>query len=144
MEQQLALVVGRAAGAQHVAVDGGLERVGVPQLERVDGLDVVVGVHEDGRGIGVAARPLGEHRGQPRAVVPHLDRGEAGAPGGVGEPGGAAGDVRVPLGLGADAGDAQPLIEIGEQVVAVLGDEVSFGAHPPDDNLRRWTLIGRW
>ncbi len=45
-------------------------------------------------------------------------------------------DVGVALGLGADAGDAQPLVEVGQQVVAVGVDEVADAvAHLPDDSL---------
>jgi hypothetical protein len=114
VEQQLALVVGCPAGTQHVTIDRRVERVGVPQLQRVDRLHVVMGVDEHGRRVRVGARPFGEHGRQPRAVVPHLDGWETGAPRGVGEPLRAARDVVVMFGLGADAGDAQPLVEIGQ------------------------------
>ena len=66
VEQQLALVVGRAAGPQHVAVDRRVERVGVPQLERVDRLHVVVRRTPGRSGAsGVVARPLGVDGRQP-------------------------------------------------------------------------------
>ena len=117
------------------AVDGRLERVGVPQLERVDRLHVVVGVHKDGRRVRVLARPLGEHGGQPRPVVEDLDGREAGAPRGVGEPLRAAAHVLVVFRLRADARDAQPLVEVGEQVVAVFVDVFAFGGHRPDDSV---------
>ena len=48
----LALVVGRATGEDPVADDDRLERRRGPQVERVDRLDVVVAVDEDGRGVG--------------------------------------------------------------------------------------------
>ena len=46
VEQQLALVVGCAASPQQVTVDRRDERLGVPRLDRVDRLDVVVAVDE--------------------------------------------------------------------------------------------------
>ena len=65
VEQQLPLVVGGAASPQHVAVDGRVEGIGVPELHRVDGLHVVVAVDEhDGR-VRIVARPLGEDAGSP-------------------------------------------------------------------------------
>ena len=135
VEQQLPLVVGRAAGTQDVAVDRRVERVGVPQLDRVDRLHVVVAVDDHRRRVGVGAGPLGVDGRQP-GRRPDLDGREARAPGGVGEPFGAAVHVGVVVGLGADAGDAQPGVEVGEQFVAVFGDEEAFGCHPADDSLR--------
>ncbi len=38
---------------------------------------------------------------------------------------------------GADAGNPQPGIEIGEQVLAVVGDVVAYGGHARDDSLSR-------
>ena len=61
MEQQLALVVGRAPRAKDVAVDGRIEWVRVPQFDRVDGLHVVVPVDHDGRRAAIITSPLGEH-----------------------------------------------------------------------------------
>ena len=117
VEQQLALVVGGTAGAQHVAVDGRVERVGAATARSGRRAARRGGRRRDGRRVRVLARPLGEHRRQPGGR-PDLDGREAGARGRVGEPLGAAGDVAVVLGLGADAGDAQPLVEIVEQVLA--------------------------
>jgi hypothetical protein len=128
MKEQLALVVGRAACTQHVALDGRIERIELPQLQRVYGLHVVVPVDEHDRRIGVVAAPLGVDRGHPGGR-PDLDGREAGAAGGVGEPVGAAQHVGVVLGLGADAGDPQPLVEVGEQVLAVFGHVGAFVAH---------------
>ena len=45
--------------------------------------------------------------------------------------------VFVLVGLGADAGDAQPMVQIGEQFQAVFGDEVTFSCHVADDSLRQ-------
>jgi hypothetical protein len=47
--------------------------------------------------------------------------------------------VGVPFGLGADARDSQPLVQVGEKVGAVVGDEGPFSAavtHFADDSLR--------
>ena len=46
----LTLVVGRAAPEDAAVLDAGLEGRPRPLLERVGGLDVVVGVDDDGRG----------------------------------------------------------------------------------------------
>ncbi len=144
VEQQLALVVGRAAGAQHVAVQGGVERIGVPQLERVDGLDVVVAVDEDGRGVGVVAAPFGVDSREPRAVVEELGGREAGAPSGVDEPFRAAADVGMPVGLGADARDPQPGVKVVEQVLLVVVDVVAFAGHQATITFASWRRTSPW
>ena len=86
VEEDLALVVGGAARVQPVAVDGGLERRVLPEVERRDRLHVVVAVDERGRRAGVVAGPLGED-GRQAGGLPHLDGGEAGAAQGLREAG---------------------------------------------------------
>ena len=49
MQVGVALVVGRATAVDAAVLDGRLERRRVPQVERIDRLDVVVGVDEDRR-----------------------------------------------------------------------------------------------
>ena len=138
VEQQLALVVGRAARTQHVTVDRRVERVGVPQLQRVDRLHVVVAVDEDDRRVRVVAaatprtpraatrrpstpRPSGSRRRAPRRrTIRHCARRRRDGPG-----------------IRADAGNPQPGIEIREQVLAVVGDVVTYGRHARDDSLTR-------
>ena len=85
---------------------------------------------DDGRGIGVVAGPLGEH-GRAAGRRPDLDGREPGPARGLGEPLGAAGDVVVVVGLGADARDAQPLVEVSQQFVLVLVDVLALCAHGP-------------
>ena len=58
MEMDLALVVGRAASEHPVANDDGLERRRGPQVERVDRLDVVMAVDEDGGRVGAGMEPV--------------------------------------------------------------------------------------
>jgi len=116
VEQKLALVVGCAAGVQQIAGDRRVERVGVPQLDRVDGLHVVVAINQyRRRGFvisSVGAAPLGVNSRQARGR-PDLDNREPGLTRRCGEPVGAAMHVAVVLGLSADARNAQPLVEVG-------------------------------
>src|SRR4249920_2681955 len=111
MEQQLALVVGRPSGAQYIAVNGRVERIGPPQLDRVDRLHVVMSVDDDSGRVAIMAAPLREYAGQP-ARGPDLDRREAGPLGCGREPFSAPRDVSVVLGLCADTRYSQPLIQI--------------------------------
>ena len=67
----LTLVIRRAAG-EHPAVDHGrLEGRRLPQIERIDRLDVVVAVDQGGRRVG-RAQPVAVHDGMTRRVR-HLD-----------------------------------------------------------------------
>jgi hypothetical protein len=128
VEQQLSLVVGRAAGEQVLATHRGLERRGHPQLQRVDRLDVVMPVDEHGRRVRLGGRPLGEDR-RHAARVPHLDGGEPVPAERVGQPAGAAPDVRRVGGVGADRRDAQPRVQIGVQRAPVGPDVLPFADH---------------
>ena len=63
MQEDLALVV-RGAPAEDLAVAlGGLERRGMPLVERFHRLDVVVTVDKNGRRAGILGRPVGEDGG---------------------------------------------------------------------------------
>ncbi len=105
---------------------GGLERRVLPQLGRVDRLDVVVPVDERDRGLRVGGRPLGEDGGG-AGRRPDLHDREAGAAERVGQPLGAGRDVGGVRGVGRDRRDAHPRVQIGVQVVEVGGDELAFG-----------------
>jgi hypothetical protein len=127
----LPLVVDGTAGEEFLAADRGLERRPLPQLLRVDRLHVVVAVEHDGRGAVVPAGPLGEHRRQ-AGRLPDLHRREAGPAQRAGEPLGAAAHIRMVLGLGGYRRDAQPLVEVGVQPVAVFGDVRALSGHGPN------------
>ena len=80
VEQHLPLVVGGAPAQQQAVALGGLERRAVPFLQRLDRLDIVVAVDQDGGGSRVRGRPFGEHRGQPAGRgFPHLGDTETSA-----------------------------------------------------------------
>src|SRR5690606_27797504 len=118
------LVVARAAPVDLAVAHLGLERRAVPQLEGLGGLDVVVTVDD--------------HRGQARVVVQAAD--DDGVPRGrqdahVGDPGalhprggppGGGRHVGPPLGVGADAGDAHEVHEVGD-VALLAGGDVTQG-----------------
>ena len=88
----LALVVGGAAADQPMAVDHRLERAVRPQLERVDRLDVVVAVDEDGRrALGVQPVAVDDRMAAGLADLDVLDAGSRSV---VGEPLGGPPDVR--------------------------------------------------
>ena len=109
MGVDLALVVGGAAG-QHVAVpDDRLERRARPEVERIDRLDVVMAVDDDGRRIG-SVKPV---RIDDRVAVRfgHLDVVEAGGPERVGKPGRRAADVGGVLRQRRDAREPKELHE---------------------------------
>jgi hypothetical protein len=80
MEEDLALVVGGAAGQQLPVPLHRLERRRVPFIQRLDRLHVVVAVDEHGRGRWIGGRPVREHGGQPAAIragLPDLGHREA-------------------------------------------------------------------
>ena len=118
---ELALVVGRAPGEHPVADDDRLERRRVPELERVDGLDVVVAVDDDRRGVrrrGASRRRRpGGRRSRPprRARCPSLAGLRRSTP-----PWPAIGCV---LRQGRDAGNAKEFLVRLEPLVAVVVEE---------------------
>ena len=60
VREDLALVVRRAAPVQVIAAHFGLERVGLPQAERIDGLHIIVAIHQHRRASRACAQPLGQ------------------------------------------------------------------------------------
>ena len=120
VEQHLALVVGGAPGQQQAVALGGLERRAVPLLQRLDRLDVVVPVDQDDRGARVGGGPLGEDGGQPvRAVSQTSATGKPMCTQVHGEPFGAEPHVAVPLGVGGDRRDRQPLLQVVDELARV-------------------------
>ena len=111
---ELALVVGDASGVEPLAPDRRLERRALPQLERRRRLDVEVAVDEHcRRGVGVRRRAQLADRQRPLAVVDELAR-PAGAAHERAEPLAGRPDVGLVRRVGADAGDAEPLGDLGE------------------------------
>ncbi len=111
----LALVVGGAAADQPMAVDHRLERVGAPLCERVDRLDVVVTVDEDGRSA-IGVQPIAvDHR--MAAGLADLDVLDTGSTHLVREPLGGPTDVRGVLRQRRDAGDAEERLEAFEALL---------------------------
>jgi hypothetical protein len=119
VEQHLTLVVDGPAREQLVADDRRLERRGLPQLDRIDRLHVVVAVEHDDRRVRVLARPLGEHRRQ-AVGLPDLHRREPGRTQSVGQPLRAAPYVGFVLRRDADGRDAQPRVEVGVQLAGMV------------------------
>ena len=81
---QTALVVARAAGEDATVLDDGLERRPAPLVERIDRLDVVVGVGDRGRRA-LGMQPVGVDD-RMAAGLGHLDVLEPGRPQVIGEP----------------------------------------------------------
>jgi hypothetical protein len=114
----LPFVVGRAAGVDVAVAEDGFEGRGLPEVERVGGLDVVVAVAEDGGFAGgvepvrVDERMLGGGN--------NFDVFEAGGFEAVCDEVGGAVDVGFIFGEGADAGDAEEREELFEEAGFVL------------------------
>lgn len=119
VEEHLPLVVGGAPPVHAAVADHRLERVGVPAVLAGGGLHVVVPVDEDGRGVRVVGRPVGEDRGG-AGRLPDLGDREAGLRELGGQPLGAAPYVPVVLRLGGYGRDAQPGGEVVQEGCAVL------------------------
>jgi hypothetical protein len=121
VEEHLSLVVGRPPGIQPVPPDGWLERRGLPQVQGVHGLHVMVAVHDGRESSRVIGRPLGEDGRQSRGL-PDLHRGEAGGAQRRGQPLGGPADVSSSGRIAGQRGDAQPLHEVGDETVSLRGD----------------------
>jgi hypothetical protein len=105
MHVDLTLVVRGAAG-EHPTVDHGrLERRRVPELDRIDRLDVVVAVDEGGRGVrGVEPVAVDDRVAAGRGDLDVLEADPAQV---VSDPLGGAAAVLAVLGQAGDAGDPQ-------------------------------------
>jgi hypothetical protein len=101
------LVVRGTSGVDAAVGDDRLERRPVPQVERVDRLDVVVGVHHDRRRT-LGVQPVGVHD-RMAARVRRLDVLEADPPEALDEEVGRGARVRVVLAKRADARDPQEI-----------------------------------
>jgi hypothetical protein len=111
------LVVRPAAGPDHAVDDGGLEGWRLPEVERIDRLDVVVAVEEHGR----AAAGAASLRPHQRVTVSLHEPGlEAGATQPLGHELRRATDVARVLGPRRHAGDPQELVQIGAEPLRVL------------------------
>ena len=114
---QLALVVGDAAGVEPAVALDELERIRVPELERVGRLHVEVPVAEDrGRRLrGLRGADLADDEW---ALTPgdHLGAA-AGSRHEIGDPRGRRGDVRAVRRIGADGGNRDQLGELGDERV---------------------------
>ncbi len=127
VHEDLALVVRGAARVDLAVADGGLEGRRFPQLERIDGLNVVVSVEEHRRRAG-RAEPLAVDDGiAGRLFEPR--RRQTDATELVARPLGAAANVGSVLRQGADAGDGQVFLQLVEIAVAVRVDEIDDGMH---------------
>ena len=125
VQVHLTLVVHGAAGEQVAVAHLRLERRALPLLQRLRGLHVVVAVDEQrGRALRRAA-PLAQHHGVPRRGDDL--HGEPGLAHALRQPLGGARGVVLVLALGAHAGDAEPLLELGEVLVAVALQKVCRG-----------------
>ena len=127
VHEDLTLVVGRPARVDLAVADGRLEGRRFPQLQRIDGLHVVMPVEEDRRRA---------FRAQPVAVDDRIARGideahvlQPDAAHLFGAPIGAAFDVGGVLRQRADARNREEPLELLEIAVAVHVDEIDHVVH---------------
>ncbi len=127
VHEDLALVVGRAAGVDLAVAHGGLERRRRPQVERIDWLHVVVPVEENRRRA-FSAEPFAvDNRVAWRFFETHVVQAN---PLHLGAgPLRAAADVFLVLRQGADAGDSQVLREFVNVTIPVDVDVVDNLVH---------------
>ena len=127
VHEDLALVVGRAARVDLAVADGRFKRRRLPQLDRIDRLDVVVAVEEDRRRT-FGAQPVAVDDG----VAGRFDEPdvvEADAAHLLGRPLGAAPDVAGVLRQGADARNREVGLQLLDVAVTVRVDEVDDVVH---------------
>jgi hypothetical protein len=125
----LALVVRRPTGEHAAPLDHRLERRRVPEIERIDGLDVVMAVDEDRRRVRTGMEPVGIDRRVARGFV-EGDVLRAGRAERVGEPGGGGPAVVAVPRLPGDAGDPQEGLVALEALVegrVEMGFELGVG-----------------
>ena len=121
VDVHLALVIGRAAAEQISAANGGFEGRRSPQIQRLGRLHIVVAVEQDRRLAGRVQRFAVHQRMHFRRD--NFDIVEACGAQSVGHPFRGALDVRLVLGLRADAGNPQKFVQI-VQVLFALGFDV--------------------
>ena len=134
--EELALVVGGAAGVEASVAHGRFERRARPQVERIRGLHVVVTVPEHGGPSG-GAHPLGVHERVPRDgndLDGHPDLLEV-----VRDPVGGVLGVLAVRREGPDARDAEQVGQLLFELRAVRLGELDRGGHgpPPRGTVRR-------
>lgn len=110
-DERLTFVIAGAAGVDVVVLDDGFKGRRVPEVEGVDGLDVVVAVEEE-RGLAGGEEGLGVDEGVAAGGFDELDVGEDREF--SGDPFGGAMDVDGVGGVGGDAGDAQEFDQLVE------------------------------
>jgi len=146
MDMDLTLVVRRAARNDAAVVDGGLEGRGRPEVERIDGLHVVVAVDEGRRAVAVAAIAAGDDR--VAAGLGCLRVVDAETPQLADDPVGGGTTVAGMFGQRRDARDPEQLLVPPHPVVGVAGEEALEGLvvaargrgvvrHPSSRGMRR-------
>jgi hypothetical protein len=127
VHEDLALVVGRAARVDLAVANGGCKRRRLPQLDRIDRLDVVVAVEEDGRRA-FGAQPVAVHDRVARCFD-EADIAEADAPHLLGGPLGAAANVAGVLRQRADARNGEVSLQLLDVTIAIRMDIVDDVIH---------------
>ena len=122
---ELAFVVDGAAGVDVVVALGGLEGRSVPLVERLGGLDVVVGVAEHG-GLAGGVQPVGVDEGMALGGD-DLDIFHADAAQFVGHIVGGFLNVGLVLFEGADAGDAEKIFEFVQETLLITAGKIDCG-----------------
>jgi hypothetical protein len=120
------LVVGGATPVQAAVALGRFERRARPVLVAAGGLDVVVGVEQDG-GCAFRGRPVRDDGGRSAIDRDDRDVGRARAPGQLGDGLGAAAGVVGAGRIGPDARDADQSFQVGACAGQSGGDEGGEG-----------------
>ena len=117
MGDDSALVVGTSTPEQALTAFGGDEWFGVPLGDVPGGLDVTVGVQQDGR-LTLGGRPMGDDGGQPPGLADDGGVGSAGGPSSIGD---RLGMLVHPVGVeGADGLDGHELAQLLDGPVGEL------------------------
>ncbi len=127
VHEHLTFVVGRPAREYFAVANRRFEWRRFPELERIDGLHVVVAIKQNGRRAG-GTEPVAVHNRVARRID-QPDVLETDAPHLVGAPLGAPLHIRRMLGQRADAWDSQERFELREIAIAVDVDEVDDVIH---------------
>jgi hypothetical protein len=122
LEVDLALVVRGTTGVQAAVADDRLERGCLPQLERVDRLDVVVAVDGDGGRVGAGAEPLPVYGGLGAGYFQDL-RMQPGRLHQADQVLGGTAHLVVVRRIGRDRRDTAPLGQFGDERLGLGRDE---------------------